>query len=140
MDRWVLFAVLSMIFAGLTAVVAKIGLDGVSSELGLAVRTLFVAAFTLLFAAGFVNHGEFLNLTTTNWLWLGLSALLTTLSWIFYYKALKDGDVATVSIIDKGSVVVAVLIAWLFLGDRMTWRIALGTLLIAAGLIVVARK
>lgn len=75
-----------------------------------------------------------------NLLWLGLSGVTTTLSWVFYYKALKIGDVATVALIDKGSVVVAILLAWLLLKEVITLRIVLGAALIIAGLLVIAKK
>lgn len=73
-------------------------------------------------------------------MWLGLSGVTTTLSWVFYYKALKIGDVATVALIDKGSVVVAILLAWLLLKEVITLRIVLGAALIIAGLLVIAKK
>jgi len=75
-----------------------------------------------------------------NILWLGLSGLTTTLSWIFYYKALKVGDVATVALIDKGSVVVAILLASILLKEVITMRIIIGAGLIIAGLLVIAKK
>jgi len=139
-ERWVLFAFLSMLFAGVTAVIAKHGLDGISGELGLAVRTVFVALFVFGFAVFAVPREQFSLLTRHNAIWLGLSGLTTAVSWVFYYKALKDGEVSTVALIDKGSFVVAVLLAWLLLGERLTWRIVAGMALILAGLLVVARK
>ncbi|MFL5331378.1 MAG: EamA family transporter [Gemmataceae bacterium] len=140
MERWIIFAVISMVFAGLTAVIAKHGLTGISSELGLAVRTCFVSVFVLGFAAVVVPREQVGVLTRHNLFWLGLSGVTTAVSWVFYYKALKDGEVSTVALIDKGSFVVAVLLAWLVLGERITLRVALGSLLILAGLAVVSRK
>ncbi len=140
MERWVWFAVASMLFAGCTSVLAKHGLAGISGELGLAVRTLFVCAFVFAFALFAVPAGEVRELTRTNVTWLALSALTTAASWVFYYKALKDGDVSTVALIDKGSFVVAVVLAWLFLGEKLTPRVLLGGALIVCGLLVVAKK
>lgn len=140
MEKWILYAIVSMIFAGFTSVIAKIGLSGISAELGLSVRTCFVFCLVLVFAAIFVPAAELQSLTARNYLWLGISAVTTTVSWIFYYKAIKIGEVSSVALIDKGSFVVAVLLAWLVLGEKMTLRIALGTLLIVAGLYVVSRK
>jgi bacterial/archaeal transporter family protein len=140
MERWILYAIISAIFAGFTSVVAKQGLAGISSELGLTVRTLFVCAFVLVFAAMAVNPAEIKSLQKINFLWLGLSGITTAGSWIFYYKALKIGDVATVALIDKGSVVIAILLAWWLLKEAITLRIAIGTLLIVAGLFVIAKK
>jgi transporter family protein len=140
MDRWILYAFLSMFFAGFTAVIAKQGLAGISAELGLTLRTLFVCVFVMLFAAMAVPPAEIRTLQKTNYLWLGLSSVATALSWIFYYKALKMGDVATVALIDKGSVVIAILLAWLLLKEAITLRLVIGAVLIVAGLIVIARK
>ena len=140
MERWVLSAILSACFAGFTSVVAKQGLTGISAELGLTVRTLFVCVFVLVFAAIAVSPSEIKSLQKVNYLWLGLSGITTAGSWIFYYKALKVGDVATVALIDKGSVVIAILLAWWLLKEAITLRIALGALLIVAGLFVIAKK
>ena len=140
MEKWVAYALISMVFAGFTSVIAKMGLAGISGELGLTIRTLFVSLFVLGFAAIAVPPGDFLLLNRTNLLWLGLSALTTTLSWIFYYKALKLGDVATVALIDKGSVVVAILLAWLLLKEVITLRILIGGALIVGGLLVMVKR
>ncbi len=140
MEKWVAFALISMIFAGFTSVIAKMGLVGISGELGLTIRTLFVSLFVLGFAAIAVPLNDFSLLNRTNIIWLSLSALTTTLSWIFYYKALKLGDVATVALIDKGSVVVAILLAWLLLKEVITLRILIGGALIVGGLLVMVKK
>jgi bacterial/archaeal transporter family protein len=140
LERWVLYAIISMCFAGFTAVVAKQGLAGISAELGLTVRTIFVCAFVLIFAALSVSPGEIKLLQKVNYIWLAISALTTAGSWVFYYKALKIGDVAAVALIDKGSVVIAILLAWWLLKEAITLRILLGALLIVAGLFVIAKK
>jgi transporter family protein len=140
MERWVLFAIISMVFAGFTSVIAKHGLTGISGELGLVVRTCFVFVLVLGFATFSVTRTELGQLTTSNFVWLGVSGLTTAASWVFYYKALKDGEVSTVALIDKGSFVVAVVGAWLILGERITPRVACGGLLILVGLFVVARR
>lgn len=140
MERWVLYAFISMVFAGLTSVVAKQGLTGISAELGLTVRTLFVCVFVLLFAALAVAPAEIKSLQKVNYAWLGLSAITTTISWVFYYKALKMGDVGTVALIDKGSVVIAILLAWLLLKEVVTLRMVLGAAFIVVGLVIIAKK
>lgn len=109
MEKWMAYAFVSMLFAGFTSVIAKMGLAGISGELGLTIRTLFVCGFVLVFAAFSVPMQELAVVGQCNLLWLGVSGVTTALSWIFYYKALKAGDVATVALIDKGSVVVAML-------------------------------
>lgn len=140
MDKWVIYAFISMFFAGFTSVIAKAGLAGISGELGLTIRTLFVLGFVLIFAFLFVPVAELGSIGPKNLIWLGLSGVTTSLSWIFYYKALKMGDVATVALIDKGSVVVAMLLAWFVLREVITLRMILGAALIVAGLIVIAKK
>lgn len=140
MDKWIFYAFVSMFFAGFTSVIAKAGLAGISGELGLTIRTLFVFVFILVFAAIFVPVADLGSVGPKNLLWLGLSGVTTSLSWIFYYKALKFGDVATVALIDKGSVVVAMLLAWFVLREVITLRMILGAALIVAGLVVIAKK
>lgn len=140
MEKWVLYAFISMVFAGFTSVIAKMGLNGITGELGLTIRTLFVCAFVLIFAAWAVPVQQIAEINQRNLLWLGLSGITTALSWIFYYKALKLGDVATVALIDKGSVVVAMLMAWLLLREVITLRMLAGAGLIVAGLLVIAKK
>lgn len=140
MQRWMLYAFFSACFAGLTAVIAKQGLVGISAELGLTIRTLFVCVFVVMFALIAVPLNEFKLLQKMNYVWLGLSGLATAGSWIFYYKALKEGDIATVALIDKTSVIIATLLAWWFLKEAITLRITLGAFLIVSGLIVIAKK
>lgn len=140
MKPWVLYAVISMVFAGFTSVVAKMGLSGITGELGLTVRTLFVLLFVLLFAVFTVPLNAFNTLTRENFFWLGVSGVTTALSWIFYYKALKDGEVSTIAIIDKGSMVVAVVLAFFILKEQITPRVLLGASFMVTGLFIIARK
>jgi Predicted membrane protein len=139
-EKWVVYAFISMFFAGFTSVIAKMGLSGVSAELGLTIRTLFVAAFIIMFAISVVPKEQLAEVSTNNLFWLGLSGVTTAISWVFYYKALKEGDVATVALIDKGSVVIAMLLAWLLLKEVITLRMILGAALIVAGLLVISKK
>jgi len=140
MERWVGYALLSMAFAGVTSVIAKHGLTGISGELGVVIRTLYVALFIGCFALLAVAPAEWKTLQRSNLFWLGLSSATTAISWVYYYKALKLGDVATVALIDKGSTVVAIFLAWLFLKEVITLRIVLGAALIIAGVLVISRK
>lgn len=140
MERWVIYAIISMLFAGFTSVVAKQGLVGISAELGLTVRTIFVCVFVLGFALLAVDPAEIKSLEKVNYTWLAFSAMTTAGSWIFYYKALKVGDVATVALIDKGSVAIAILLAWWLLKEAITLRLILGAALIVIGLFVIAKK
>jgi len=140
MKTWIAYAILSMIFAGFTSVIAKMGLTGISGELGLTVRTVMVFVFVLLFAAVFVSPGELRSMSSSNYLWLGISAVTTTLSWIFYYKALKDGEVSTIALIDKGSIIIAVLGGVFILREQMTMKAVLGGAMMLAGLFIIAKK
>lgn len=140
MERWVLYAFISMFFAGFTSVIAKQGLAGISAEMGLTVRTAFVFLFVVLFALWAVTPNELNTLRRDNYLWLGMSGVTTAISWVFYYKALKVGSVATVALIDKGSVVVAVLLAWVLLREVITLRMVMGAALILGGLLLVAKR
>jgi bacterial/archaeal transporter family protein len=139
MKPWIVYAFLSMLFAGFTSVIAKEGLTGISADLGLAIRTCFVFLFTMAFAYFVVPFNDLSLAKPSNWIWLGLSAVTTTLSWIFYYRAIKMGEVSTVALIDKGSVLVAVLLAFIFLHEAVTVSKLVGAALIVSGLLVIAR-
>ena len=139
MERWIVYAFISMAFAGFTSVIAKLGLSGISGDLGLAVRTCFVFVFVLMFAAAVVPASELESLDAKNIVWLAVSAITTAGSWIFYYKAIKLGDVSTVALIDKGSVVIAVLLSFWVLHEAVTMPKLIGAGLIVAGLLVMAR-
>lgn len=139
MERWVVYAFASMFFAGFTSVIAKLGLAGISGDLGLAVRTCFVFVFVLAFAGVVVPLEQVRTLTASNLMWLGLPGVTTAFSWVFYYKAIKLGQVSTVALIDKGSVVVALALAALILHETITPAKLIGGGLIVAGLLVIAR-
>jgi len=140
MKNWVFFAFISMFFAGFTSVIAKQGLVGISGELGLTIRTVFVSVFVLGFALCFVSSQELAQVNSKNLFWLGLSGVTTTLSWIYYYKALKLGEVSTIALIDKGSAVVAIPLAWLILREVITLRMVVGAACIVLGLVIIAKK
>ncbi len=140
MERWMSYAFTAMVFAGVTTVVAKQGLDGISGELGVVVRSIYVAVFVGCFALLFLAPSEWKTLQRSNLVWLAISSATTAISWIYFYKALKIGDVATVTLIDKGSTVVAIVLAWVLLKEVITMRIVLGATLIIAGLLVISRK
>lgn len=139
MDKWVGYAFISMLFAGVTSVIAKLGLAGISADLGLAIRTCFVFVLVLMFAGAVVPTPEIRTVTWPNIAWLGLSGVTTAISWVFYYKAIKLGDVSTVALIDKGSVVVALVLAFWILHEAITPAKLAGGALIIAGLFVIAR-
>jgi bacterial/archaeal transporter family protein len=140
MKPWIIYAFISMFFAGFTSVIAKLGLAGISSELGLAVRTCFVFVFVIVFAVTVVPTKELSALNRSNYLWLALSGVATAVSWVFYYKAVKEGQVSVVALIDKGSTIVAVVLAALILKEQITTRTVAGAALMVAGLLILARK
>lgn len=139
MKLWIIFAFISMFFAGLTAVIAKKGLVGISGDVGIAIRTCFVFIFVCAFSIVAVSPKDWTLLKSSNWLWLGASALTTAVSWIFYYRAIKDGEVSAVALIDKGSVVVALVLAVCFLHESITISKLLGAAMIVLGLVIIAR-
>ena len=130
---WVLFAFLSAIFAAMTSILAKIGMDGIDSNLGTAIRTVVV----LIMAWGIVlitgKHHGIENITTKGWIFLVLSGLATGASWLCYYKALQIGEASKVVPIDKLSVVITLVLAFVFLHEQFTWKSLVGCALIGAG-------
>ncbi len=133
-DSWALNAALSAVFAGATAVIAKMGLAGVNADLATLVRT----AFVLLFLAGiYISlHGVPVvgPLSPRVLTFLALSAAATALSWLFYYRAIQIGPVAGVAAIDKGSILVTVVLAAALLGEGLTLKMVAGAALLACGL------
>src|ERR1043165_695604 len=101
MEKWVIYAVLSMIFAGLTSVLAKHGLQNISADFGLGIRTAIIFCIITVINVVGAKYKEFTNLTGLQLTLLIASGITTTLSWIFYYRAMKDGRVSYVSVIDK---------------------------------------
>ena len=133
---WWMFALLSAVFAALTAVFAKKGVSNIDSDLAMAIRTIVVTVISwgLFFWKG--NVSGIGALTRQNWLYLVFSGLATGLSWIFYFKALQMGKVSQVAPVDKMSVAIAILLSVVFLGEVLTWKMAIGAILIIAGTIV----
>jgi len=132
---WWTYALLSALFAALTAIFAKIGIKNVNTDLATAIRTVVILfiAWGIVFARGGVN--TITALTKTNWIFLCLSGIATGLSWIFYFKALQLGKVSQVAPVDKLSVAIAIILSVIFLGEALTFKMALGASLIIAGTI-----
>ncbi|HEX9509875.1 MAG TPA: EamA family transporter [Puia sp.] len=137
---WLLYALLSAVFAALTAIFAKAGLKNVNSDLATAIRTAVILLITwgLVFFRG--NAGGLRGLSRNNWLFLILSAIATGLSWIFYYRALQLGKVSEVSVIDKGSIVFTILLSFFFLREPLTPKLLLAAALIFSGMLVLVWK
>ncbi|MEO6034502.1 MAG: EamA family transporter [Verrucomicrobiota bacterium] len=140
MENWKLLAFLSALFAGLTSVLAKAGLREIAPDLGLTVRTAMVFVFIWINALAGHRLGELSQLTRRSWLLLLLSGVTTSLSWIFYYRAMKVGTVSFVSIADKGSILVTLALSFLILKEPMTWNVLVGATLVTAGLIVLTMR
>ena len=139
MPAWVLYALLSALFAALTAIFAKAGLKEVNSDLATAIRTAFVLVITwgIVLLKGNQNMS---SLSKNNWLFLVLSAVATGFSWLFYYKALQLGNTSAVSAIDKGSLVFVILLSFLFLREPLTPKLLMGAGLMLAGMLVIVWK
>lgn len=135
---WIHWALLSALFAGLTAVLAKVGVAGVNSNLATAIRTTVVLVFAWAVALATVKPGAVTALPGRTWLFLTLSGLATGLSWLCYFRALQLGQASQVAPVDKLSVVFVILFAALFLNEPLTLRGSLGALLIVAGAVVLA--
>jgi transporter family protein len=140
MPQWLLFALLSAFFAALTAIFAKAGLKDIDADLATAVRTAIILFITwgIVFFKG--SAGQLTGFSKNNWLFLVLSAVATGASWLFYYRALQTGRASEVSIVDKGSILFTVLLAFLFLKEPLTPRLLLAVALIFSGLLVMAWK
>lgn len=129
-----------MVFAGLTAVIAKAGLKNVAADTGLVIRTCFVFMFVWINMLAFNQLKDFSNLTTKDVVLLGISALTTSISWIFYYKAIKIGQVSEVALIDKASILVTILLSVIFLHEQITWKVGIGATFIIIGLLIMTWK
>lgn len=137
---WKYYALLSALFAALTAIFAKVGVKGINSDLATAIRTLVILLITwgIVF---FGNHvGEIKEINRHTWTFLILSGIATGLSWLFYFKAIQEGDVSRVAPIDKLSVVLTICLSFLFLKEPVSLRVILGGLLITGGSILMIVK
>ena len=130
---WWLFALLSAVFAALTSILAKVGIEGVDSNLATAIRTMVVVGMSWLMV--FVTNAQsgITNISKKSWIFLVLSGLATGASWLCYYKAIQIGDVSKVVPIDKLSVVFTLVLAFVFLHEEFNAKSLIGCVLIAAG-------
>lgn len=137
---WKYYALLSAIFAALTAIFAKIGVKDVNSDLATAIRTVVILLITWGIVL-FGNHVEEIkNISRHSWSFLILSGIATGLSWLFYFKALQTGDVSRVAPIDKMSVVITICLSFILLKEPVSLRVVLGALLITGGSIIMLIK
>jgi bacterial/archaeal transporter family protein len=141
MENWKLYAVLSMLFAGITSVIAKMGMKNLSSDVALSVRTFVV--FALVTANAFLFHNIITQLKEapkSNLIFLIISGITTTLSWVFYYRAMKVGPVAYIASIDKASIVITILLSFFILKEPITPKLIAGAACIVVGLIILVWK
>ena len=140
MTNWFVWALLSAVFAGATAILAKVGIRGVDSNLATAIRTTVVLVFTWGIAFATSKPPAVLELSRHTWLFLTLSGLATGLSWLCYFRALQLGEASRVAPVDKLSVVFVIAFAALFLHETLTWQQWVGGALIVTGAVVLAWK
>ncbi|MBK6978338.1 MAG: EamA family transporter [Cytophagaceae bacterium] len=141
MEKWTIYAIVSMIFAGLTSVIAKFGMKDLSSDTALTIRTSVV--FALVFTNAFIfknAYSEIQQAPAKNWIFLSISGLTTAVSWIFYYRAMKLGPVSYIASIDKASIVVTLILSFLILKEPITPKILIGGGLILIGMLFLIWK
>ena len=133
---WWIYALLSAFFASLTAVFAKVGVTHVNSNLATAIRTIVIlfVAWGIVFFRGELKSAQ--SLTKQNLLFLIISGIATGLSWIFYFKAIQVGKLSQVAPVDKLSVALTILLSVIFLGEALSWKTAIGALLIISGTMI----
>ncbi len=133
---WMIYALLSSVFAALTSILAKVGIQGVNSTLATAIRTvvILVMAWGMVFITG--TQSGIKDITQKSWLFLALSGVATGASWLCYYKALEMGEVSKVAPIDKLSIVFTLILAFVFLHETASAKSIIGGILIAAGTLV----
>ena len=135
---WILWAMLSAVFAAASALLAKVGVEKIDSNLATAIRTSVVLVFTWAIALSLDLHRGLPSISRRSWIFLVLSGLCTGLSWLCYFRALQLGPVSGVAPIDKLSVAMVILFAWLFLGESLTPHKIIGGSLVTAGALVLA--
>ncbi len=135
-QMWIVFALLSAVFAALTSIFAKIGIDGVNSNLATAVRTVVVVVMSWLIVFITNNQSGLAQISKKSWVFLILSGLATGASWLCYYRALQLGKATEVAAVDKLSIVFTLILAFIFLQDTFTVKSLIGCALIATGTIL----
>jgi transporter family protein len=135
---WFFWAILSAVFAAATALLAKIGIAGIDTNLATAIRTSVIVLFTWAIALSLESHHGIAQISVRSWIFLVLSGMATGLSWLCYFRALQLGPASSVAPVDKLSVVLVILGAWLFLGEKLTPMKVGGASLIAIGAVILA--
>ena len=133
---WLVYACISAVAAALTAILAKIGVEGVPSTLATAFRTVIVGLFAWRMVAGLGEHHAIASVSRRSWLFLALSGVATGISWLAYFRALQIGAASRVAPIDKLSLPLTIVLAAVWLGEPVGWRVALGVALMTAGALI----
>ncbi len=133
---WFVYAIMSAVFAALTSILAKVGISGVNSNLATAIRTAVVLVFAWVMVFVTNNQGGIMHIGKRSWIFLLLSGFATGISWLCYYKALQMGDASKVVPIDKLSVVITLILAFVFLHEQFTVKSFLGMVFITAGTLI----
>lgn len=138
LNNWLFWSLLSALFAGATAILAKVGVEGINSNLATAIRTTVVLLITWLIVAAARTPVSLATISKRTWIFLTLSGLATGLSWVCYFRALQLGMASKVAPIDKLSVVFAIILAVIFLHEQLCWQQWVGGLLIVGGAVILA--
>ena len=133
---WMVFAILSAVFAALTSILAKVGIEGVPSNLATGIRTIVVVAMSWVMVFVTNQQGGIADIARKSGIFLILSGLATGASWLCYYRALQIGEASKVVPIDKMSVVLTLIMAFVFLHEQFTWKSAVGSVLITIGTLI----
>ena len=133
---WMVFAILSAVFAALTSILAKVGIEGVPSNLATGIRTIVVVAMSWVMVFVTNQQGGIADISRKSWIFLILSGLATGASWLCYYRALQIGEASKVVPIDKMRVVLTLIMAFVFLHEQFTWKSAVGSVLITVGTLI----
>ena len=140
MEMWIIFALLSAAFAALVAILGKIGMTAIDSTLATAVRSIVMAGFLVVTALTLGKAKLLSTLDSRALTFIVLSGVAGALSWLFYFYALKHGPATGVAALDRLSIVFVVILAFLFLGEHLTWRVGMGAVLVTTGAVLMVLK
>ena len=140
METWTLYAILAMVFAGITSVLAKFGLQSIHPDLALGIRTTVIFFLISLMVISSGKLKDLHSLQTKHVVLLIASGITTTLSWVFYYRAMKEGPVSYVASIDKASIIITLLLSFTLLKEPVTIKVLTGAALILLGMLVLVWK
>jgi bacterial/archaeal transporter family protein len=140
METWKILAILSMLFSGFTASTAKLGMQGATAQVAMLFRVLIILGFVMV---DFIRSKSFLtisSITGSSLIYLTISGIAAGGSWLCYYHAIKEGNVSVVNTIDKASIVITLVLSFLWLKEPMTWQVMIGGGLVLAGMIVLIKN